>query len=1257
MRWRTVSTVLGLLIAASAYAGSTGTASLHMPQGSAAGTANGDYVSDAGGLNSVYRYFIEVPPGLGRLVVEIFDADIGRGGATEDDAGRDRDRAGGFTSQVDYTLIRPDGTTAATLLNCDFDTCNDNVWTAILNSTTAPNTAAGHWELRVDMDGGDELNAIGIRAHDGTSGAGGTELNVYADSMLSLGVNPDPGANSRSYTLYPYVTSGCSCLQNDFDRDTNNGDTGSVSYTSRGGTFTQTFASATLSGNNAWNRDSFSGWTSDTLAGDYGIWTLASTINTYNNGAQNGNYETTYLGSYATAANPPTANPVTNAFRIYLPTDAGAAPVKPYFEQELTARFGPTTPTVGQAAGFTVTLRIVNPTPYAITFSATNLVTANVPGSGVVYAGFIGTSQGSLVAAPAIGGTGNITWNPGSVAAGATAIFAYNVTVTPTSAGQRLPVTATPASGNGTRAQFVDETGNTTQTRARYLLGPVCELAVTEGLATEVVLSSFESGRGQVRWSTASEAGTIGFNLLRADGSRVNTTLIPANRARTYAIDDPGQDGAYVIEEVTASGRVNRIGPLASFKRLGADAEPRTQVAEAAMLAPASDAVRADALMVGVRQTGIVRVPLETLKSVLGPSSASALRNGNLSVTYLGGSVTWTTTAAADALLFYGEKADSIYTDERVYRVELKRGTPMKSVSVTGAGASPSTYAAERVVETDVFPGTVLPLDPESDYWFWDFVLSGDATYGRKAFTVAAPDVSDSSGATLEVRLQGAFKDVAHRARVIMNGVPIGEATWSSFDATSAVLAIPQAVLREGANAVEIEGVLEGGAAFDVFYVDGFTIRYKRLARPENGALEMPRGSGRLAAGPFASAPMILDITSDIRPSLLTGASFANGIASLNAPASAKTLFFATSFVTPSSLRGMTDKSLRKVRADYVVVTEASMRGAAEALARLRQRDGLTTYVADVQQIYDELNGGNSSPHAIRTFLAAVAPRYAVLAGSGTIDYKAIDIAPGPVPPLLKRTSDGLFASDTRFADRDNDGIPEIALGRIPVSSAAELMDYVEKLETNRRDAGAPMVFSADAVDRSADFRAASREAEAPMGGRAATRIYVDEQGYPGARAALLNAWRSGTPLVSWVGHGGLDQLASAGVLTAGDAPSLTSDGPLPVLVAMTCTINRFEDGLVEPLGAALTRVPAAGALAVWSASGLSVHGEATELQQTFMHLAAQSPGARIGDLIVAALTQHPSATSSLYLLLGDPAIRLEIPTEVPNGGPPSPRE
>jgi hypothetical protein len=84
-------------------AGSTGTTNLYTPNGNQSGTTNGDYVSDAAGLNTSYHYWIEVPPALPRLEVEIFDADIGPGDAAEIAAGRDRAR----TTPIDTTSCTP----------------------------------------------------------------------------------------------------------------------------------------------------------------------------------------------------------------------------------------------------------------------------------------------------------------------------------------------------------------------------------------------------------------------------------------------------------------------------------------------------------------------------------------------------------------------------------------------------------------------------------------------------------------------------------------------------------------------------------------------------------------------------------------------------------------------------------------------------------------------------------------------------------------------------------------------------------------------------------------------------------------------------------------------------------------------------------------------------------------------------------------------------------------------------------------------
>ena len=612
--------------------------------GSGSGTANGDYVSDSSGLNTQYRFFVEVPQGLGRLNVEIFDADVGIGGAAEATAGRDRAR-GTFDSSVNYSVFNPSGQSRPTQFasgSASAPTGSDNAWLSLIDSSgdftldqfgtssysnnnglinwstdwietgdngsptsgqiqitggelrirdnggavsiiereanltssgfsnaalsftcrtqnveagdqinvevsanggaswttletftgtvaattrlydisafIAANTRvrfiqvsgytgtdsffvdnvqvktdtiqSGHWEVRVDMSSavtsGDDLNAFGLRANDGNPGAGGIELNVYADSIFSLGVNPPAsGTNSRSYTLFPYVTAGCDCGINEFDYDSNRGNTGDISLSSRSGFFTQSLTSSSLSSDNAWRRNTISGWTSDSRSADYGIWQGIADIRSYLvSGQQNGNYANFYLSRSSASGNPPTSNPAANAFRIYLPTDIGTAPEKPYLEQDMVHFAGPNPSIIGRSTVQRIVVRLVNPSSHSITFSTPDkIVKSIVPGGNAVYGGNAQVGQGNVIAEPAIGGIGDVVWNPGVVAAGSVTVLMYDVVATPSSSGQRIPVTASPASGNGTFASFIDETGNLNQSRATYTFGPLCELAIIEAVA------------------------------------------------------------------------------------------------------------------------------------------------------------------------------------------------------------------------------------------------------------------------------------------------------------------------------------------------------------------------------------------------------------------------------------------------------------------------------------------------------------------------------------------------------------------------------------------------------------------------------------------------------------------------------------------------------------------------------------------------------------------------------------------------------
>ena len=114
------------------------------------------------------------------------------------------------------------------------------------------------------------------------------------------------------------------------------------------------------------------------------------------------------------------------------------------------------------------------------------------------------------------------------------------------------------------------------------------------------------------------------------------------------------------------------------------------------------------------------------------------------------------------------------------------------------------------------------------------------------------------------------------------------------------------------------------------------------------------------------------------------------------------------------------------------------------------------------------------------------------LAGGGTVDYRnLLGYGDNLVPPLMIDNDGGLFPSDNLFGDVDGDGLPEVAVGRIPVLSAAELDAYTAKLAAYESAAPAAWtgtaVMAADATDRGARLRGRQRPGRRP----APRRLYA----------------------------------------------------------------------------------------------------------------------------------------------------------------------
>lgn len=1543
---RTVKTaslaLLGLLLVClsphGALAGGTGTTELAMPQGATAGTAVGDYVSDTGGLNTFYSFFFEVPPGLPRLVIDLFDADFGAGGTAEAAAGRDRARGTGFVSTVEYSLLNPSGNVVARetgttsgpgdnawldLLDTSFpafaglatasagtnvttltvpmppgvasgdqliavialdgtgnpDTptgwtvvdegactgggggaCRLEVlrrtatgsevnvtftWTGIqqaigavfrftgvsaatpvnawgantgtsttptapsvtttvantrilrlyaadanvaaaspypagtrprfnLQSSTtagdavtagaaesrqaaagatgtaafalpaseqwravtlalapsAPAPAAGHWELRVDSGSGNDINALGVRAHDGDPTAGGTEVPVYSDSFFSYGVNSDePGdASTRTYTHYPWITEGCRIEFNDFDWDSASGvpppltNTGRVTLTSRASLFSQTVQP--LSGNNVWANNQLNPFTTATDSLDYGPWTMDVVISEYLP-AGNANYGVVYLGDDGLGAPPPASQPVPDAFRTYLPTDAGAAPAKPYLEQQLRWTCagsgilgGPNPPQVGQTSCFTLTLRLVNPTAWPLTFSTpTNVVTARVPGSGVTYAGGAVVSQGTVVSAPALGGTGDIVWNPGTVAAGTTSLLSYHVSVAPAAPGT-IVATGTHLGGDGSRARYVDETGNTTQARATYELGPICELAASTEAPTPAVVVDLRAAPSPegvlVTWETASEVGTASLELQRLE--RATNAWVPvgdgplsadpaALGGSVYRLLDRGADPSafevYRVVEREVRGGERAHGPYLAraADRPAERFAPRAEVAPRAWPAPAREPLLrahvapeatgargarppvegkgAAGLKIGVAEAGLVLLPAAQIASGLGLAPgevASRLASGGFALSRGGDPVAWTAAAGNAGLLFFGEGVESPYSREAVYVLKASPGARMAAIATKVPPGEPAgALLSIASAEIDRFAATVVATDPESDYWFWEALLGADPVARRRSFPLEAPDaLPDLGPAALRLGVHGASEG-AHRVAVSLNGVSLGEIEFQGLVPFAGELAVPAGVVRSGPNTIELEALpLPGGGSHDLF-ADRFELVYPRRLAALADALELTAGSaGPVSVDGFGWREVaVLDLADPLRPRLqrevqvrMAGDGFRATFAAeagrrylLASPAGYRAPAWTRPLLAPGLLapgRG----------AEYLVVTAEPLRAAAEELAALRAAAGLSTAVVTVEEIHDELAGGFPTPHAIRELLARAAaswrpaPRYVVLAGAGHFDYRdLLGYGGNWVPPLLAPSRHGLFAADGRFADlAGGDGVPEVAIGRIPARTAAELSAYVAKLaayEAALPGASGAALLVADDPEPGFDFAGGLAELAGwlPAGFQQEwVRLLPGQVG--AARAALLSGLAAGANLLAYSGHGGLDRLAAEGLLTLGDLPSLPAAGELPVVLALTCVLNRFELPMLAPLGARLVTEPGVGAVAVWSASGISSHPRVENLGQLFFDEIGRAPGARLGDLMRGAqqrfAQRQGSEALSIYNLLGDPALRVAVPPPPP---------
>jgi len=681
---------------------------------------------------------------------------------------------------------------------------------------------------------------------------------------------------------------------------------------------------------------------------------------------------------------------------------------------------------------------------------------------------------------------------------------------------------------------------------------------------------------------------------------------------------------------------------------------------------------RGSAAKIHVRQSGMYRLDASDLAEVLGKSVAAIeklIARNRLRLTTGGKPVATHAAENGEAMFFYGKAAEGPYSAETVYWIAEGRGVAMG----TERGKRPSpgssfVFRHTERVEGNRYSITHLFDDPDADYWMWDFRFENlrfpmyqdvfnVPTHGR------ATD-SDNS-AILTVRLHGG-SDARHTATIVLNGNVLGSTTFEGLAPHTAQFEVDGRLLNDGDNDIELLGSASGNPnKLSSFYLNDIAISYARKSVAREDTLVFDGGGKEILSVSGFTAPEItvFDLGNPKRPRHLIGLNIdgdqGNYRASFRAHKNGSRYLALDLRTALSPQRIIADRpsklAKRAHRADYVVITSSDMVEAAQRLADFRATtQGLRTMVVDVEDVYDEFNHGNADPEAIWRFLRYArtewrgAPRYVVLAGEGSFDYKNyLGHGDSIIPALLTPTPYGLFPSDNLYADVvGNDWLPDMAIGRLPVISAGELQGLIDKLIAYESAGGAwetRAIFAADVPDLGGDFPRASEAIATHLPGEyTVDRLYLDDMTAGEARTLMLSGINAGRAFINFFGHSGFLSLGNGKLLTASDAATLTNQARLPVLTAFTCLAGQFGFPGQEGLGETLVISPGGGAVAVWAPSGLSLNPLAKRLSEGFYASTFDNGERLIGEAILQAQAHYARAGRDRYLLdiynlLGDP--------------------
>ena len=638
--------------------------------------------------------------------------------------------------------------------------------------------------------------------------------------------------------------------------------------------------------------------------------------------------------------------------------------------------------------------------------------------------------------------------------------------------------------------------------------------------------------------------------------------------------------------------------------------------------------------------------------------------------------------SSSDYIEFFGVGIDNYHTKDNVYWLGLGPGGPMmnsRSGAVAG-GAIQTTHCKQQLnTDNNIFEHAWEPgLEPDHDRWF-----VGEVGF---VFNAAFSIPSDNAvvGSTVDLETVFHYKSKTnHNVRISIG--PASNIQGTVYYGTNVYVtgqvSFASSMLTSPTTSIKMKDTI----ALAYTFVEQLSFTYDRYLKVLNNTLGFfgETGSKTYHVGGFTdnSAFNVLDVTDPYNPIRLTGYSVVSAgggqyeVRFGDNQATTKAYFLCEdnevqeiATLTKVDFRDLTTTAQQ---ADYILITDKSLRTGCYPYLTRRHQEGLSVLVAPIDDIYNEFSYGLREEGAIKQFLGYAfhhwqgpPPGYVMLVGNGSNDPLNFEGTNDDeiIPAHLGVSGFTYTALDGWYvAVNGSDLMPDIALGRMPAENVASIQNAYTKMVAYENSSPTvswrtQMVFAVDGneVDN-INFKPSAEyfrtEILEPNGFKV-FEAYVDDHGGSDINTRPFIVDPIAAEKIGWVGYvgHGSEGAWSENLFKRGTVPSLNNTVVFPVFMVFTCANGWFNvhDQMPngdpsECLAEILLEYGGEGASAVIAPSALALHNVSTNFANGVLTAVATQAPERLGDVMmegfISMLNHNTAWEFWFYEIFGDPAM------------------